>query len=64
MYRKRWCSNVLAAESPQLLARLMLVLHDALRPAVARRLLSDRWRFMDTEIVPGGIAILDPVRHC
>jgi hypothetical protein len=40
----------------------MLTLYDALRPAVAAQLLSERWNFMDVELVPGGLAILDPVR--
>jgi hypothetical protein len=61
-YRKRWCVDVLAAETPQLLARLALALYDALRPTVAHQVLTEAWNFMDTEIVPGGLAILDPVR--
>jgi hypothetical protein len=60
-YRKRWCINVLLATTPQLLARCMLTLYDAIRPAVASQILTHRWNFMDTEIVPGGLAILDPV---
>lgn len=61
-FRKRWCINVLKASTPQLLAQCMLTLYDALRPAVAAQLLSERWNFMDVELVPGGLAILDPVR--
>lgn len=40
----------------------MLVLYDAIRPSVAAQLLSGRWSYMDTEIVPGGVAVLDAVR--
>ena len=61
-YRKRWCIDVLQAQTPQLLARCMLVLYDAIRPSVAKQLLSSRWSYMDTEIVPGGVAVLDAVR--
>ena len=53
---------MLAAETPQLLARCMLTLYDALRPAVLKRILTERWNFMDIDIVPGGLAVLDPVR--
>jgi hypothetical protein len=62
-FRRRWCANVIAARTPQLLARCMLLLHDALRPSVTRTLFEDGWRFMDVDIVPGGLAILDPVRR-
>jgi hypothetical protein len=61
-FRRRWSINVLRARTPQSLAQSMLTLYDALRPAVAAQLLSERWNFMDVELVPGGLAILDPVR--
>ena len=40
----------------------MLLLYDAIRPTVGKQLLTDRWSFMDTDLVPGGLAVLDPVR--
>lgn len=61
-YRRRYLAAVLEAQTPLLLARLMLMLMAAVRPRVQDELLLRAWSFMDIDVVPGGLAILDPVR--
>lgn len=62
-FRKRFLANILEARTPLLLARLLLVMVDAIRPAVAERIFTKEWTFMDVDLCPGGFAILDPVRN-
>ena len=61
-YRRRFLVAVLEAQTPLLLARLMLILMAAVRPRVQNAILTKAWSFMDVDVVPGGLAILDPVR--
>lgn len=61
-YRQRYLAAVLDAQTPLLLARLMLILMAAVRPRVQQELLTKAWSYMDVDVVPGGLAILDPVR--
>ena len=37
------------------------MLVDAIRPAVAERIFTKKWSYMDVDLCPGGFAILDPV---
>jgi uncharacterized membrane protein YgcG len=61
-FRRRFLANALEARTPLLLARLLLVLVDAVRPAVAEKIFTKEWSYMDVDLCPGGFAILDPVR--
>lgn len=61
-YRRRFLVAVLEAQTPLLLARMMLILMGAVRPRVQDAILTKTWSYMDIDVVPGGLAILDPVR--